>query len=152
MFYRPVKSVMQRRNVAKASPQISVAQAARLMAKKNVGAVLIIDDGRLVGIVTERDIVFRVAARGLDIATTAVADVMTRSPHSIEPDVPLGYALMIMHDKGFRHLPVIDNGQLVGIVSARSAMDPDLEEFESEAQRRRHFLAQHEARRAASPS
>jgi len=143
---------MERRNVAKASSGISVAQAARLMAKKNVGAVLIVDDGRLVGIISERDIVFRVAAKGLDIATTRVADVMTRSPHTIEPDVPLGYALMIMHDKGFRHLPVIDGGQLVGIVSARSAMDPDLEEFESEAQRRRHFLAEHEAKHAAAAS
>jgi len=148
MFYRPVKTVMQRRNIAKAPSHISVADAARLMAKKNVGAVLIVDDGRLVGIVSERDIVYRVAAKGLDIATTRVRDVMTAAPHTIEPDVPLGYALMIMHDKGFRHLPVIDAGQLVGIVSARSAMDPDLEEFESEAQRRRHFLAEHEAKRA----
>ncbi len=149
MFYRPVKSVMQRRNVAKAPPHISVARAAKLMAKKNVGAVLVVDDGRLVGIVTERDIVFRVAAKELDMATTRVGEVMTPSPHTIEPDVALGYALMIMHDKGFRHLPVVDGGRLVGIVSARSAMDPDLEEFESEAQRRRHFLIEHEAKRAA---
>jgi CBS domain-containing protein len=150
MFYRPVKSVMQRRSIAKASSDISVAQAARLMAKRNVGAVMVVDDGRLVGIISERDIVFRVAAKGLDIEATRVRDVMTTSPHTIEPNVPFGYALMIMHDKGFRHLPVIDDGQLVGIVSARSAMDPDLEEFESEAQRRRHFLAEHEAKRSAA--
>jgi CBS domain-containing protein len=67
---------------------------------------------------------------------------MTPSPHTVGPDKPFGYALLVMHDHGFRHLPVIENGKLIGIVSARSAMDPDLEEFEAEAQRRRYFREQ----------
>jgi len=138
MLDRPVRSVMQRRLV-KVPPQTSVRKAATLMADKNVGAVMVIDDDRLIGIFTERDAVFRVIARGLDTETTSLADVMTAAPHTVDPDKPFGYALLVMHDHGFRHLPVIENGRPIGIVSARSAMDPELEEFVAEAQRREHF-------------
>jgi CBS domain-containing protein len=139
MFDRPVKDVMQRRSVLKAPPDICVAEAAKRMARKNVGAIMVVDGDRLVGIFTERDVVFRVVARGLDVLTTRIADVMTPAPHTIGPNEPFGRALLVMHDHGFRHLPVQDAGKLVGIVSARSAMDPDLEEFVSEAQRREYF-------------
>jgi CBS domain-containing protein len=139
MFDQPVKSVMQRQKLLKARPDTFVSQAARLMAGKNAGAVMVLDDERLVGIFTERDIAYRVVARGLDPQTTRLAEVMTPAPETIEPDRPFGYALLRMHERGFRHLPVIQDGKVVGIVSARSAMDPSLEEFVSEAQRRRHY-------------
>lgn len=139
MFDRPVRSVMQRRKFLKAPPQTLVSKAAKLMATKNVGAVMVVDDERLVGIFTERDIVVRVVAPGLDARTTRLADVMTARPQTIEPDQPFGYALFVMHEKGFRHLPVVEDGKPIGIVSSRSAMDPDLEEFVSEAQRRQYF-------------
>lgn len=130
---------MERRKILKAPPETSVHRAAGLMADKNVGAVMVIDNERLVGIFTERDAVFRVMARGLDARTTRLADVMTTAPRTVDPDKPFGYALLVMHENGFRHLPVIENGKPIGIVSARSAMDPDLEEFVSEAQRRKYF-------------
>ena len=139
MFDSPVKAVMRRRNLLKASPATSVKEAAAMMAKKNTGAVMVMDNGRLVGIFTERDAVFRVIARGLDAATTPLGEVMTPAPRVVDPNKPYGYALAIMHENGFRHLPVLENGKVVGIVSARSAMDPDMEEFASEAQRRRHY-------------
>ena len=141
MFDQPVRSVMQRRKVLKAAPETLVSKAAKLMASKNVGAVMVVEKDRLIGIFTERDAVFRVVARGLDAKTTRIADVMTPSPHTVDPDQPFGYALHVMHEKGFRHLPVIENGKPIGIVSSRSAMDPELEEFVSEAQRRKHFRA-----------
>jgi CBS domain-containing protein len=140
MLDTSVSSVMKRRNMLKAAPSISVAKAAQLMTRRKVGAIMVIDDGELVGIFTERDIVSRVVAIGLDAQTTRVGDVMTMSPQTIRPDDRFGHALTIMHEKGFRHLPVIDRGKVVGIVSARSAMDPDLEEFVSEAHRREHFV------------
>jgi len=139
MFDKPVRSVMQRRKVLKAAPETLVSKAAKLMAAKNVGAIMVVEDDRLVGIFTERDVVFRVVARGLDAQATRLADVMTRAPHTVEPDKPFGYALLVMQEKGFRHLPVIQDGKPVGIVSSRSAMDPELEEFVSEAHRRKHF-------------
>jgi CBS domain-containing protein len=139
MFDQPVRDVMQREKVLKAPPHTLVGKAARLMAKKNVGAVMVVDGGRLVGIFTERDVVFRVVARGLDAESTRISEVMTRAPESIGPDRPFGYALHVMHEGGFRHLPVIERGRILGIVSARSAMDPQLEDFVSEARRREHF-------------
>ena len=139
MFNDPVKSVMRRRNLLTVAPGISVAEAARRMAKKKVGAVIVVENKRLIGIFTERDITFRVVARGLEPAETRVQDAMTHSPHTIDADESFGYALLIMHEKGFRHLPVIERGKLVGIVSARSALDPELEEFVSESQRREHL-------------
>lgn len=139
MYDQPVRSVMQRRKVLKAPPETLVSKAAKLMAAKNVGALMVVEGGRLVGIFTERDVVFRVVARGLDARTTAVSEVMSPAPHTVHPDKPFGYALLVMHENGFRHLPVVENGKPIGIVSARSAMDPDLEEFSFEAQRRRHY-------------
>ena len=142
MFEQPVRSVMQRRKVLKAPPGTLVSKAAKLMAKKNAGAIMVVEGARLVGIFTERDVVFRVVARGLDAQTTRLAEVMTPAPDTIHPDKPFGYALLIMHERGFRHLPVIQDGKVIGIVSARSAMDPELEEFVAEAQRRKHYREQ----------
>jgi CBS domain-containing protein len=139
MFDTPVKKVMQRRNLLVAGPGISVAEAARRMAKKRVGALVVVEDARITGIFTERDVVFRVVAQAHDPAATLVAQVMTPNPLTIEADQPFGAALLVMHDNGFRHLPVVAGSKLVGIVSARSAMDPELEEFASEAQRREHL-------------
>ncbi len=139
MFDIPVRSVMQRQKILKAAPDTLVSKAAKLMAAKNVGAIMVVEDDRLVGIFTERDVVFRVVARGLDAQATRLADVMTREPHTVDPDEPFGYALLVMQEQGFRHLPVIQDGKPIGIVSSRSAMDPELEEFVSEANRRKHF-------------
>ena len=142
MFDQPVRNVMQRQKVLKARPETVVSQAAKLMANKNVGAVMVVDDDRLVGIFTERDLAYRVVARGLDAQTTPLADVMTPAPDTVDPGKPFGYAMLRMHERGFRHLPVVQDGKVVGIVSSRSAMDPALEEFVSEAHRRKHYEEQ----------
>lgn len=138
MFNQPIRSIMDRKLLT-ASPQTTVRAAAEMMATKQAGAVLVLDDGVLTGIFTERDIAFRVIAKGLAPDTTPLADVMTRAPRTITPDKPLGSALTVMHENGFRHLPVIEDGKPIGIVSARSAVDPDLEEFVCEERRRQQF-------------
>ena len=141
MFSEPVGNVMERKKLLTAPPQTSVGEAAKLMAKRRVGAVLVVDDQqRLVGIFTERDAVFRVIARGRDVHTTRLADVMTPEPQTVHPRKSLGYALLVMYENGFRHVPVVEDGKLVGIVSARYALDPDMEEFVSESQRREQIL------------
>jgi CBS domain-containing protein len=129
------------RKLLTASPQTTVRAAAEMMATRKAGAVLVLEDGTLTGIFTERDIVFRVIAKGLAPDTTALADVMTRAPRTITADKPFGAALTVMHENGFRHLPVIEDGKPIGIVSARSAVDPDLEEFICEERRRQQFKA-----------
>ena len=139
MFDLQVRRVMEKRNFVMAPPTTTVAQAAELMAKKNVGAVMVVENEQLVGIFTERDAVFRVIARGLDARVTQLAEVMTADPKTVDPSRSFGYALLMMHENGFRHVPVIEDGKPIGIVSSRNAMDPDLEEFVSEAQRRKHI-------------
>ena len=122
-----------------APPETTVGKAAKLMANKNVGAVMVVEKERLVGIFTERDAVFRVIARGLDARTTRLAEVMTTAPQTVGPDKTFGYALLMMHENGFRHVPVIENGKPIGIVSGRNALDPEMEEFLSEVRRREHI-------------
>jgi len=139
MFDQPVRCVMQQSKVLKAAPETPVGEASVLMARRNVGAVMVVEGERLVGIFTERDLVFRVVAQGLDVGKTRLEEVMTPSPQVVAPDKPFGFALSIMHEKGFRHLPVVDGGRIVGIVSSRNAMDPELEEFVSEERRREHY-------------
>ena len=139
MFSQRIRSVMERKKMLTAPPETTVAEAAKLMAGKNAGAVMVVEKERLVGIFTERDAVFRVVARSLDAQTTRLADVMTTAPRTADPDKTFGYALRMMHENGFRHVPVIENGKPVGIVSARYTLDPEMEEFVSEAQRREHI-------------
>lgn len=139
MFSQRIRSVMEHKRMLMAPPNTTVSEAAKLMAEKNVGAVLVVDQERLIGIFTERDAVFRVIAQGLDIQTTPLSQVMTASPKTVDPDKTFGFALMMMHENGFRHVPVIENGRPIGIVSARNALDPEMEEFVPEAQRREHI-------------
>lgn len=136
MWDQPVKTVMERRKMLTASPATTVLEASEMMTKKRAGAVMVVEDERLVGIFTERDVVFRVVAGRRDPRTTPIADVMTASPRTIEPNQSFGYAMLLMHQNGFRHVPVVQDGKPVGIVSARSALDPELEEFTCEARRR----------------
>jgi CBS domain-containing protein len=128
---------MERRKLLAASPGTLVYAAAKLMTKHKVSAIVVVEKSRLVGIFTERDAVSRVIAKGRDPRATALAAVMTKNPQTVDPDESLGYALLQMYEKGFRHMPVVDGGVPIGIISARKALDPELEEFESEAERRR---------------
>jgi CBS domain-containing protein len=139
MFGQLIREVMEHRRLLTAPPETTVGKAAQLMAKRNVGAIVVVEDERLVGIFTERDVVFRVVARGGDPHTTRLAEVMTTAPLTIEPDKTYGHALLIMHENGFRHVPVVENGKPVGIVSSRNALDPELEEFVVESHRRKHI-------------
>ena len=140
MFSLQVRTVMERKKLLTAPPETTVSKAAELMARRKVGAVMVVDHDSLVGIFTERDAVFRVIAGGRDAQTTRLAEVMTTAPKTVDPDKSFGYALLLMYENGFRHVPVIENGKLVGIVSARNALDPELEEFVSESQRRKQIL------------
>ncbi len=139
MYAARISEVMDRKRRIVAARDTSVSRAAKLMAKKNVGAIMVVDDKRLVGIFTERDAVFRVIAEGRDPRATRLDEVMTPQPATVTPDETFGKALLLMYEGGFRHVPVVKNGEPVGIVSSRSALDPDMEEFVSEAQRRIHL-------------
>src|SRR3954463_7824043 len=96
---------------------LPVVAVARRMVERNVGAVLVLEEGRLAGIMTERDLM-RAVARGLR-DDTVVADCMTAGPETIEPDDTTEHAAVLMIHGGFRHLPVVDGDDVVGILSIR---------------------------------
>ena len=140
MYSQHVRDVKQDKKLLTAPPDTTVSKAAKLMAKAKVSAVLVLDGESLVGIFTERDAVTRVIAQERDVQTTRLADVMTAAPQTISPDKTFGHALLMMYENGFRHVPVIENGKVIGMVSARNALDPDLEEFTAETSRREQIL------------
>ena len=130
---------MERKKLLIAPSDTSVSTAAKLMETNKVSAVMVVDNKRFVGIFTERDAVFRVIAQDRDAQTTPLAEVMTKAPKTVTPDESFGSSLLMMHENGFRHVPVTENGKPIGIVSSRNALDPEMEEFVAEAQRRKHI-------------
>jgi CBS domain-containing protein len=134
---RPIRSLIKRQRILVAAGKTTVADAARMMQKQKVGAVMVVDaHDHLSGIFTERDALFRVLAATRDPATTRLSDVMTKNPQTVSPDKPVGHALHMMYEGGFRHVPVVENGRPIGMVSARDALGPELKEFESDVARR----------------
>jgi CBS domain-containing protein len=105
---------------------LSIMEVAQRMVERNVGAVLVLDDGRLAGILTERD-VLRAVARGLS-ETTRVGDCMTAHPETIAPDDTTDHAAVLMLHGGFRHLPVLEGDTLVGVISIRDLVPLLLED------------------------
>jgi CBS domain-containing protein len=99
------------------SSSAPVVQALQAMRDHRVRAVLVIDDGVLVGIVTQGDCAIKVLLPGHDAKTTLVSTVMTRQPMTVKPSDPLEACMGLMANRGFRHLPVLDRGQVVGVVS-----------------------------------
>lgn len=103
------------------SPNETLEQAAQAMMERRVGSAVVVSKGVNVGIVTERD-VLRAVARGTVPWSTKISEVMTAGPVSIPPHVDTAEATQLMLENGFRHLPVVENGSLVGIVSLRDLL------------------------------
>ena len=99
------------------SPQASVLDAISLMADKGIGALLVMDDGRLVGIVSERDYARKIILQGRSSKDTSVAEIMTPKVYYVEPTHTIEECMALMTDKHIRHLPVLDNQRVVGVVS-----------------------------------
>ena len=122
--------------VVTTSIQATVLEVARLMVSRDAGAVMVVEGDALIGIFTERDAVFRVLSQALDPRRVTVGEVMTPRPVTIGPEATFGQAMLTMLDHGFRRLPVVEDGRVVGLVTARNALDPDLEDFICEERRR----------------
>jgi len=136
MPHRPIRMIIKDQEILTCAATTTVIEAACLMEQNQTGAVMIVEGGRLVGIFTERDALFRVVAKGRDVHTTQLAEVMTRNPQTIHPDKPFGQALHYLYEGGFRHIPVVENGRPIGMVSPRDALGPELEDFVYELLRR----------------
>ena len=118
MAYRHMSDIVRNQNPVTMPPRASVKEACAAMRSRHVGAVLVTEnEGRLVGIFTGRDAVCRVLAEGRDPAATALAEVMTARPDTMPPGMSAIDALRRMEDCGYRHIPVVENGRVVGVVS-----------------------------------
>jgi CBS domain-containing protein len=95
----------------------SVFEALQLMAGKNVGALLVIDDGTLVGIISERDYARKVVLKGKSSKDTLVKEIMTEKVVYVRPDESIEECMALMTEKHIRHLPVIDKGEIIGVIS-----------------------------------
>ncbi|QID17880.1 CBS domain-containing protein [Nitrogeniibacter mangrovi] len=133
---RLIRDVIAGKQIVTGLPELTVVEAAARMNAAKVGAIMVVDKDELLGIFTERDGLTRVLASNLAADAVCLAQVMTPDPVTITPDRPLGHALHMMHEGGYRHVPVVDNGRVVGMVSARDALGLELVDFESELARR----------------
>lgn len=109
-------------------PEQTVGEAAALMRREKVGCLLVCADGRLVGIFTERDLMRRVLAVGKPL-TVPVADCMTPNPVTVHPKEAIGAAVRRMEEGGYRHLPVVDDGRPVGVLSVKRIVHYLVEHF-----------------------
>ena len=136
---RPIRDIIRRNKLVSASETTTVTEAARLMKDAGVGAILVLRKEKLVGIFTERDALTRVLAVGRDPLHTKLSQVMTAKPDSMAPDKPFGHALIMMHEHGYRHMPVVENGKPVGVVSMRDAQPPELNTLQADLEDREHI-------------
>jgi len=115
-----IPDIVKRKNIAAVSGEDTVIKAAKMLADANIAALIVLDDDAMItGILTERDLTQRVLAKGLDANTTLCETVMTANPDTLDPDSSAGDALELMQSRGYRHLPVSEDGKCVGMVSIR---------------------------------
>ena len=99
-------------------PDTPVTECVRLMTASKIGALIVMDGKRLIGIFTERDALNKVLAGGLDPGKTKVSEVMTKNPYCIPPTTTIGDAMELITKRRFRHLPIVDNGKVLAVVSS----------------------------------
>ncbi len=115
----PISALLDRkgRSVFSVLPSVTISEAVAEMNRQRVGCMLVIDEGGLVGVFTERDVLKRVVGAGVDPTRTRVAEVMTANVITVAPDATVEQAMVIFTEKRCRHLPVVEQGRLVGTIS-----------------------------------
>jgi CBS domain-containing protein len=106
------------RAIHSVGPDASITECVRLMTAGKIGALMVMDGGRLIGIFTERDALNKVLADNRDPGHTKVSEVMTKDPHCIGPATTVGEAMQLITQRRFRHLPIVDNGKVLAVVSS----------------------------------
>ena len=107
---------------------MTVFDALTMMADKNIGALVVIDDGVVTGIISERDYARKVVLLGKDSQQTAVGDIMTSNPITVTAETTVASCMELMTDNRFRHLPVLEGNELIGVVSIGDVVNAVIEE------------------------
>lgn len=141
MPQRPVRDCIRRPEPLVAKPADSVRAAAKEMAEHACSSIIVCERGKLVGIFTERDLLARVVAAGLDPDGTKLEQVMSAGPDTIEAGEPVVEAIRRMDEFNYRHLPVMEGGKVLGVVSLRDLPFEDIAKMKPELDQR-HDLAE----------
>lgn len=140
------------RDVFSVRPSASVFEALELMADKHLGAVLVVDEsGKLAGIFSERDYARKLELRGKSARTTTVRDVMTSEMLGVEPSTTIRECMALMTARRIRHLPVLDKGALVGIISIGDVVKAIITEQELMISQQAYMIGQYERSLAGGP-
>ena len=137
-----IKTLLRPKALVTAAPEESVLEVATRMAKARVGAIPIVEGRRLVGIFSERDLMTRVLVEGLDAGRTRVRDVMTRDVVTAVPEDTRSECLERMRRARCRHLPVLEEGRLIAVLSVRDLLRDEIEEQHEEIRGLRAYLHQ----------
>lgn len=122
-------------------PDAPVIEALRLMAEKGIGAVLVLEAGKLAGILSERDYARKIALLGRSSADTPVRDIMTAELHTVAPDDSVEHCMQVVTEGRIRHLPVLARGELVGLVSIGDLVKAMIEEQQIELDHLQRYIA-----------
>lgn len=132
MLHRTIEQIMRGQRLCTLPPEATVSEAADAMAKRHVAAVLVMVGDELTGIFTERDVIVRVLAARSDPTTTRLAEVMSPHPVTLDSSATIRQALAEMHDSQLRHLPIVRDGRVVGVVSMRDFVGDEIAELDRE--------------------
>jgi len=135
-----ISQILADRDLYSVERSQTVFEVASRMAALHVGAILVLEGGSLCGIFSERDLMLRVVLAGRDPRTVPVGEVMTPNPTSVDESAPAEEAMEIMHQNNCRHLPVLRQGQVAGMVSMRDLMRLELEDKTSELEHMRSYI------------
>lgn len=122
--YRSLKQILASKatGVLSVAPDASVLSAIEMMATRHVGFLVVLENGRLAGVLSERDYARKVALAGRSSKDTLVREIMVREVVSAKPDDTVPQCMTVMDQRGFRHLPVVEHGQVIGVLSIRDLL------------------------------
>jgi len=128
-------------NIISVSPSTTVLEALKLMADKNIGGVLVMEEQKLVGIFTERDYARKIILKGKSSAEARISEVMVSKLITITPDHDTAQCMQLMTDKTIRHLPVLDNEKVVGVISIGDVVKSVIEEQQNVIEHLEQYIA-----------
>lgn len=137
-----VKNLLQKKGniVYSTNPDNCVYDALEKLESENLGALVVVEDGRLIGIFTERDYARKVVLKGRSSKETSIRDIMTDRPVFVTPENTIDECMQIMTDKTIRHLPVLENGKLVGLISIGDLVKYVIEEKNFIIENLEHYI------------
>ncbi len=140
---RPISELLKKRGalVYSVGPQETVYEALRILAEYNIGAMMVMDESRLVGVFSERDYTRKIALAGRSSRETLVKDIMTANVITVSPDTDTRDCMALMSQKRIRHLPVMQDGKVMGMISIRDIMDDIIADHELTISFLQHYIA-----------